>query len=83
MLNDYLKTLALWVGLYLAALVACAVILSCTKPTPPTPIVYSGYGYSSGVSEKMTTCGEFLKKYKVEPTERNWFLCLHTLGGTL
>ena len=71
--------------LWLATVLTVGVVIhtSQAKPNPPTPIVYSGYGYSSGVSEKMTTCGEFLKKYKVEPTERNWFLCLHTLGGTL
>lgn len=83
MLADYLKSLFLWVGAYLAVLTACAVILSYTNKPTPTTLNHAGYGYSSGVSDKMTACGEFLKKYKVEPTERNWFLCMHTLGGTL
>lgn len=52
-------------------------------PVTTSNINYTGFGYSSGISEKMTTCSEFFDKYKVEPTERNWFLCMNALGGAL
>ena len=64
-------------------LMLLALVATCKPPVEPPVIAYATTNYSQAVSTSMEACGKFLVKHKVEQTEKNWFICVHALGGTL